>query len=131
MSEHPNVTRVNALTAAIQVQDHDALAKILTDDFAFHLRGPVPTAGDHRGVGGLLESVGALFELTDGQIELDQKVCVGADGWALEFEHATLGRNGSVLDSKNAFVYRFDDGRIAEMWMFLGASPEKAAAFLA
>jgi ketosteroid isomerase-like protein len=131
MSEHPNVDTVNAMTAAIEAQDHDALARIFTDDFAFHLRGPVPTAGDHRGVGGLLESIGALFELTNGQIELDQQVCVGADGWALEFEHASLGRNGSTLESKNAFVYRFDDGRIAEMWMFLGAPPEKAAAFLA
>jgi len=131
MSEHPNVASVNAMTAAIEAQDHDTLAKIFTDDLAFHLRGPVPTAGDHRGVGGVLEAIGALFELTNGQIELDQQVCVGADGWALEFEHARLGRNGSTLESKNAFVYRFDGHRIAEMWMFLGAPPEQAAAFLA
>ena len=130
MSEHPNVTTVNSMTSAIVGQDHDALAKVFTDDLVFHLRGPVPAAGDHQGVGGLLEAIGTLFEMAP-DIDLDQQLCVGTDGWAVEFEHATLGRNGSTLVSKNAFVYRFDDGRIAEMWMYLGALPETAAAFLA
>jgi ketosteroid isomerase-like protein len=132
MSEqHPNVQTVNSMTTAIVGQDHGALAKIFTDDFVLHLRGPVPSAGDHRGVGGLLEAIGSLFELTGGQIELDQQFCVGADGWAAEWEHATLGRNGSTIESRNAFVYRFEGDRIAEMWMFIGVLPEKAAAFFA
>ena len=131
MSEHPNVATVNTIAPAIMGQDHDALAKILSDDFVLHLRGPVPLAGDHPGVGGLLEAIGGIVELTQGQVELDQQFCVATDGWAAEWEHATLGRNGRTLESKNSFVYRFDGDRIAEMWMFLGASPEAAAAFLA
>lgn len=129
MSEHPNVTTVNSMTAAIVGQDHDALVKIFTDDFEFHLRGPVPSAGDYKGVGGLQEGIGTLLSLAD--IDLEQQLCIGTDGWAVEFEHATLGRNGSSLVSKNAFVYRFDGGRIAEMWMYLGVLPETAEAFLA
>ncbi len=35
------------------------------------------------------------FEATNGQIELDQQFCLGADGWAAEWEHATLRRNGN------------------------------------
>ena len=62
---------------------------------------------------------------TNGQIELDQQFCIGADGWAAEWEHATLHRNGNTLESRNAFVYRFDGDRIAEMWMFLGALAPK------
>jgi ketosteroid isomerase-like protein len=132
MSEqHPNVKTVNSMTAAIFDQDHDALAKIFTDDLAFHLRGPAPSAGDYQGVGGLLEAIGALFEMTGGQIELDQQFCLGTDGWAAEFERATLGRNGKTLDSMNAFVYRVDGERIAEMWMYLGVRPDAAEAFFA
>jgi hypothetical protein len=52
MSENPNVATVNAMTAAIIDQDHDALARIFADDFVLHMRGPVPPAGDHKGVGG-------------------------------------------------------------------------------
>ena len=131
-NQHPNVATVNSMTTAIFEQDHDALAKIFTDDLEFHLRGPVSAAGDHRGVGGLLEAIGTLFEMTGGQIELDQQFCVGTDGWAAEFEHATLGRNGgdgATMQSKNAFVYRVEGGRIAEMWMYLGARPDQAEAF--
>src|SRR5262245_59058348 len=92
MSEqHPNVTTVNSMTNAILDQDHGALATIFTDDFVFHQRGPAPYLGDYNGVGGLLESIGALIEATGGDVKLDQQFCVGADGWAAEFEHAALG----------------------------------------
>ncbi len=130
-NDHPNVEAVNQMTEAIFSQDHDTLAKLFTDDLVFHLRGPDPMAGDHAGLGGFLEVVGSWFEATAGQITLDQQFCVGTDGWAAEWEHATLGRNGKTLESRNAFVYRFEGDRIAEMWMFLGALPEAAEAFFA
>jgi hypothetical protein len=71
--------------------------------------------------------------MTGGRIDLDQQFCLGADGWAAEWEHATLGhpRDDATLESRNAFVYRFDGGRIAEMWMFLGVPTERAEAFFA
>ncbi|HET7488874.1 MAG TPA: nuclear transport factor 2 family protein [Acidimicrobiales bacterium] len=131
MSEHPNVRTVNRMTEAILGQDHATLAGIFTDDFVFHLRGPHEAAGDHDGLGGLLGVLGGLVEATGGDIDLDQKFCVGADGWAAEWEHATLGRNGGKLESDNAFVYRFDGSRIAEMWMFLGVLPQPAEKFFA
>jgi ketosteroid isomerase-like protein len=130
MTEHPNVATVNHMSKAIFAQDHDALARIFTDDLVFHLRGPHPMAGEHAGLGGFLGVLGSVFEMTDGKITLDQQFCVATDGWAAEWEHATLGRpqDGKTLESRNAFVYRFDGDRIAEMWMFLGASPEAAEA---
>lgn len=127
--DHPNVETVNRMTEAIFDQDHDTLAKIFTDDLVFHLRGPDPMAGDHPGLGGFLAVVGSWFEATGGQIELEQQFCLGADGWAAEWEHATLGREGKTLQSRNAFVYRFEGDRIAEMWMFLGVLPDAAEAF--
>ena len=62
-------------------------------------------------------------------MKLEQQFCVGVDSWAAEWEHAVLGRHGKTLESDNAFVYRFAGDRIAEMWMFVGADPESAAAF--
>ena len=131
MTDHPNVQTVDRMTKAVFDQDHDTLAKIFTDDFTFHLRGPYALAGDHAGLGGFLGVLGSVFEATGGQIELDQQFCLGDDQWAAEWEHARLGRNGRTLESRNAFVYRFDGDRIAEMWMFLGAEPEAAEAFFA
>ena len=129
--DHANVETVNRMTEAIFNQDHDTLAKIFADDFVFHLRGPDPMAGDHPGLGGFLGVIGSWFEATNGQISLDQQFCLGTDGWAAEWEHAILGRNGKTLESRNGFVYRFEGDRIAEMWMFLGALPDAAEAFFA
>ena len=131
MSDNPNVTIVKDMTRAIFDQDHDALARIFTDDLMFHFLGPHPMAGDHAGLGGLLGVLGSIFEATNGDVKLDQQFCLGADGWAAEWEHATLGRDGKSLESRNAFVYRFEGNRIAEMWMFVGALPDDAEAFFA
>jgi ketosteroid isomerase-like protein len=128
-TEHPNVGTVHAMTDAVFNQDHDALAKIFTDDLVFHFRAPHPLNGDHHGLGGFLAVLGAIFEATNGQIELDTKYCLATDGWAAEFEHATLGRNGQTVESQNAFVYRFEGDRIAEMWMYIGMMPDVADAF--
>jgi ketosteroid isomerase-like protein len=130
-SQHRNVDTVNRMTAAIFDQDHDALTTIFTDDLVFHFRGPHPAAGDHAGIGGLLEVIGSFLDATNGDIQLEQQFCLGADGWAAEWEHARLRRNGNTMESDNAFVYRFEGDRIAEMWMFVGALREPAEAFFA
>jgi len=129
MSEHSNVTTVNRMTQAIFEEDRDTLATLFTDDMRFHLRGPFERAGDHVGVDGLLDALGRVVELTNGDIKLDQLFCVGTDGWAAEWERSVLGRNGQTLESDNAFIYRFVGDRIGEMWMFLGAPPERANPF--
>ena len=129
MNQHPNVKTVNRMTRAVFEQDKDTLAELFADDFVFHLRGPYERAGDHVGVAGLMETLGSVFEATDGDVRLDQKFCIGTDGWAAEWEHAILGRNGRTLESDNAFVYRFDGRHIAEMWMFLGVAPERVGSF--
>jgi hypothetical protein len=130
-TDHPNVDTVSRMTTAVFSQDHDALATIFTDDLVFHLRGGHPMAGDHAGLGGFLGVLGSVFDMTGGKIHLDQQFCVGADGWAAEWEHATLGRplDDVTLESRNAFVYRFHGDRIAEMWMFLGVLPDQAEEF--
>ena len=131
MSDHPNVSTVNRMTEALEAQDRATLADVLSPNLKFHLRGPYPQAGDHDGVDGFLGVFGSMFELTAGDMQIEQKFCVAAgDEWVAEWEHASLGRNGNRLESDNSFVYRFEGGRIAEMWMHLGASPDLADAFL-
>ena len=132
MSDHPNVSTVNRMSKALEAQDQATLAEIFSPDLDFHLRGPYSKAGDHVGVAGFLDVLGSIFELTEGDVKIEQQFCVAAgDDWVAEWEHASLGRNGDRLESDNSFVYRFEGGRIAEMWMHLGASPDDAEAFFA
>ncbi len=94
----------------------------------FHVRGPLPCAGDHSGVDGFLGALGTIFELTDGDVKLEQLLCVGEGRWAAEWEQAVFGRNGRTLEAKDAFIYRFEGGRIAEIWM-LSAAPAGSESF--
>ena len=89
------------------------------------------TANSTHSPEGLLEVIGEIVTATKGDIDLQQQFCVATDGWVAEWEHAVLGREGRRLESDNAFVYRFDRDRIAEMWMFLGAARGEAESFFA
>jgi len=130
MSAHPNVAVIDRMTQAIVENDRETLRHIFTDDMVFHGRGPIPFAGDHHGVEGLLAALGTVFELTDGDVKLEQLFCLADDEWGAEWEHAVFGRNGRTLEMNDSFVYRFYEGRIREMW-FIAAGPAEAAAFWA
>jgi ketosteroid isomerase-like protein len=128
MGEHPNVATINRMTQAIVENDRDTLAQLFTDDIALHVRGALPCAGDHHGVDEFLGALGTIFEMTDGDVKLEQLFCIGDGQWAAEWEEAVLGRNGRTLETNNAFIYHFRDGRIAEMWM-INAAPTGSESF--
>lgn len=127
MSAHPNVAVVEAMTQAVFSHDRDKLAELFTADLAFHVRGPLPIAGDHTGVDGFLGAMGTLFELTGGNIKLEQLFCAGLGDWAVEWEQATFTLDGRTAEARDAFVYRFDGTRIAEIWLLSAAPPEHAS----
>jgi hypothetical protein len=79
----------------------------------------------------MLQVLGWVFEKTEGDIKLDQQFCVATGDWAAEAELATLGRKGETLEIENSMKYRFENGRIAEMWFYLGATQEQVDAFFA
>ena len=121
MSTHPNVTVIDRMTAAVFENDRDTLADLFTQDMELHVRGPLPSAGDYTGVDGFLSALGTVFELTDGDVKIEQLFCIADDRWGTEWEHAVFGRQGRTLEAKNAFVYQFDGGRSGEMWMICAA----------
>jgi ketosteroid isomerase-like protein len=121
MSGHANLATINRMTAAVFENDVEALDEVFVSDMAFHVRGPLPMAGDYKGAAGFLGALGTVFELTEGDVKIEQLFCTAEDSWATEWELAHFGRNGNRLEAENAFIYRFDSGRIAEMWMICSA----------
>ena len=95
---HPHVKVIEGMTAAAISGDKDALGKIFTDDMQFHVRGPLPKVGDHDGVDGFTDVIGTIFELTNGDVNIEALLISADDTWATEWEHAVLGRNGKKLD---------------------------------
>jgi ketosteroid isomerase-like protein len=128
MSEHPNVTVINRMTEAALAGDKKTLTECFTEDMALHVRGTFPRVGDHRGVEGFLGVIGTISELTAGDVKLEQQFAIADEGWGAEWERAHFGRNGRTLDIHDAFIYRFEGGRIAEIWM-IGAGPAGSESF--
>src|SRR4029450_14163159 len=94
---HPHVKVIEGMTAAAINGDKDALAKIFTDDMQFHVRGPLPKVGDHDGVGGFTDVIGTIFELTNGDVNIEALLISADDTWATGWEQAGVGRNGQQL----------------------------------
>ena len=129
MAKHPNVETIDRMTQAALDGDAATLAKIFTEDMVFRVRGTLPGVGDHRGASGFLSVIGSIVEITKGDLKLDQLFAIADDEWAAEWERAVFGRDGKTLEQYNSFVYRFEDGRIAEMWMIGAGKPQDAAFF--
>lgn len=123
MSEHTNISTINRMTQAVFEHDRETLAQVFTPDLTFHMRGCLPRPGDHHGVDGFLDALGAVFEATDGNVKLEQLSCLAGGDWATEWERCVLQRGDRKLETHNSFVYRFTGGRIAEMWMINAEPP--------
>ena len=130
MAQHPNVRTIDRMTQAALGGDTATLSGIFTEDMVFHVRGTLPGAGDHRGAPGFLSVIGSIMEITKGDLKLDKLFAIADGEWAAEWERAVFGRDGNTLEQYNSFVYRFEDGRIAEMWM-IGAGKAEDATFFA
>lgn len=127
MSKHPNVEVVDRMTEAVMMDDTATLEQVFTPDLTIHARGPLPNAGDHKGVEGFRKVIGTIMELTGGDVKLEQLLAAGDGPWAIEWERAVCTRDGDTLDMKNVFVYRLENDRIAEIWILSAERPEVAA----
>lgn len=129
MGQHPNVQTIDRMTKAALDGDTAELSKIFTEDMVFHVRGTLPGVGNHRGTNGFLSVIGSILEITKGDLKLEQLFAIADGNWAAEWERAVFGRDGKKLEQYDSFVYRFEEGRIAEMWMIGVGNPEDAAFF--
>jgi ketosteroid isomerase-like protein len=129
MAQHPNVQTIDRMTQAALNGDTAELSKIFTEDMVFHVHGTLPRVGDHRGATGFLSVIESILETTKGDLKLEQLFAIADGNWAAEWERAVFGRDGKKLEQYDSFVYRFEEGRIAEMWMIGAGNPEDAAFF--
>src|SRR5687767_6691193 len=129
MAEHQNVTTITRMTQAGLDGDIATLEQLFTEDMVMHVRGTFAGVGDHRGASGFANWVRAQLEITKGDLKLDQLFAIAEGDWAAEWERAVFGRDGKTLEQYDAFIYRFEDGRIAEMWMIGAGNPEDVAFF--
>jgi ketosteroid isomerase-like protein len=114
---HPNATMVRELYDLGLSGNTAALVEHLCGDCVVHVPGHNAMSGDYQGPDGFLEFLGKNFELAGEALHLEIEGVLADDERGISFEHITAERDGKTLDVHDTTVYRFQDGKVAEMWM--------------
>ena len=123
MYEHPNVDIFKRLYTAFTTGDMTKVGEEFTDNLVWHIPGKNTISGDYKGRDSTLEVFSKMFEATNGTYKPEILDILGNDKHVAAYLHATAKRNGKALDQDYVFMFRIDEGKIAEVWEFWNDGP--------
>lgn len=114
MEEHPNVTLVRDMFAAMQRGDVQWLEDHTSDDIVWHTGGNSKAAGVHRGK----EEVRALMAGPDpSSMDVDVHDVLGNDDHTVVLGSAVVtAPSGKSVEYNYVNVFHIADGKVAEVW---------------
>lgn len=130
MSEHPNVRRTRDAFDAFLRRDGIVVGRLITDATVWRVPGRSRMAGEYRGRAAIFEFLRETARLTDGTYRADLRFVWGGDAVVAALYRATGRRDGRELDIDQLLIFRYDDGRWAEV-LALPVEPDAFDAFWA
>lgn len=91
---------------------------IWTDDIAWHLGGSHPFTGDHNGKEAVAGFLGGIVQATGGTFRAELQNALADDTNGYSLHKSTVSKNGEELVAWDILGYRFDNGKVAEIWSF-------------
>ena len=117
MAQHPNITRLEELSAAWARGDMDAAAQFWTDDAVWRVPGRNVLAGTYRGRAQIDDVSRRFVEMSGGTLRLDPLETIADDGHIVVVWRATASRDGQTLDVEDANAILVDgNGKFTECW---------------
>jgi ketosteroid isomerase-like protein len=107
--------------------DFEAFMGFFTDDVVVHVPGKSSLAGDYRGKDQFGQVFSRFSQLVEFSFEPHAYLADDEHGVTLQKSHYKKGNE--TLDSDDAFVYHFRDGKIAELWV-LSVETDAVDAFI-
>jgi len=95
----------------------DRVVELLTDDVVWHVPGASPIAGDHHGHDGVVEYFRTRRRIADDSMRLRPGAMLTEEGLVVQRVDGTAVLGGESVDWRTVGVYRFEGGRIAEVWL--------------
>jgi ketosteroid isomerase-like protein len=115
MAEHPNVTLVRDLFAAMDRGDTQWMEDHTSDDIVWHTGGNSRAAGVRRGKDSVREMMGSMAG--SGAMKADVHDVIGND------DHTVVGGpagvtapSGKSVEYNYVNVFHIDDGMVTEVW---------------
>ena len=96
--------------------DFEAFTGFFTDDVVVHIPGKSSFAGVHKGKDQFLELFGRFVERA-GEYAFEPHAYFADDEHGISLQRSHYRRGNESLDSNDAFVCHFRNGKISEFWL--------------
>ena len=115
MAEHPNVTLVRDLFAAMDRGDTQWMEDHTSDDIVWHTGGNSRAAGVRRGKDSVREMMGSMAG--SGAMKADVHDVIGNDDHTVVLGTAVVtAPSGKSVEYNYVNVFHIDDGKVTEVW---------------
>jgi ketosteroid isomerase-like protein len=104
---------------AVAAKDFGAVAALFTEDVVWHQPGNHRLAGAHVGGDAVNRMLGAQMAATNGTLEITPTGPTMVNGALFTIPvRFSARRDGAVMSMDGVDVFRVEDDRIAEVWLF-------------
>lgn len=114
---HPNVETLRRVDEAQMKGDMDAFFAEFTDDVVVHIPGSSRLAGTYKGKDQLAELFGKFMEAV-GEYSFEGHAYLADDEHGVALQNSKATRGGKILETRDAFISHFRDGKISEFWIY-------------
>jgi len=125
----PKEQAIRALYEARARRDWDAVRALFADEVGWHEPGEEDHSGDHRGREEVVALLQKLVAVTEGTFQLEPEAFLNSAEHSAVLVRWWAERAGRRSDGNEIAVYRFHDGKIAQVWFYVdGYEPEAFSA---
>jgi ketosteroid isomerase-like protein len=123
---------IRDLYAARATRDWDAVRELFADQIGWHEPGEEDHSGDYRGRDDVVALLQKLVAVTDGTFQLEPEAFLNSTEHSAVLVRWQAERAGLRSEGNEIAVYRFADGKIAQVWFYVdGYEPEAFSAVFA
>ena len=123
MGHHPNEQVLKDVDEAQAKGDFEAFMGGFTDDVVVHIGGKNQLAGDYKGKQEFGEVFQKFSELVP-DFSFEGHAYLADDEHGVSLQNSTWKRGDQILETNDAFVCHFRDGKISEFWLLSNKEAE-------
>ncbi len=125
---HPNVEIMRKSDEAMAADDIEKFFSFFADDVVVHVGGSSALAGEYKGKE-QMQQVFDRFMGAVGDYSFENHAYLADDEHGVTLQKSHYKRGDETLDTNEAFVCHFRDGKVSEFW-FMSEDSQAVDAFL-
>ena len=99
-------------------RDWDGVGSLLADEVGYHEPGEEDHSGDFKGRDEVVALLAKLVDVTEGTFQLDPDGFLNLDQHSATIVNWSAEREGRRSEGRELAIFRFEDGKIAEVWFY-------------